>query len=511
MRVAGRTCVPSPRRRRPRRHERRVAQYRQVPRLVRRLNAFEAGTASCADPPSEGTPGPSRRVVHERVERCPRIAAVAAAPALQRLLCEPLARSDLPASARASSRLWVGRAVPQPLNHLRSRRTPAQLSAFSAKATSAAPRSAISARAEVQQGEPPRPAREVALDAAPQSARPDPFVAMTSLASRCSRSVDLRAFSATPVPVSTSDAAPEVLDLGASPVRRPSVSPSAGADSRSSIQAQVPVCMAAAPALAVAALEQPLYGELTDRLEHPLAQLTGRPLRRGRGSCRRRDCRVSYVRVADRSAAASRCSRRRRPTSRAKSCCSSGVSSSYDHSMVARSVRCRGSASRPPLNRSSRSPSRSSSWAGVSSPVRAAASSIASGRSSSRAHSSRDELVVARTPGPRARARATNSRRHRRRRHRGHRRTRARPASPKPLAARHQNGRGADRQSSSAPTSRLRHRSRARSCRAEAAAAARRSRPRARRRAPSTSRRGGQDERRIATAAPAAPTRRPSG
>ena len=94
---------------------------------------------------------------------------------------------------------------------------------------------------------------------------------------------------------------------------------------------------------------------------------------------------------------------------RAKSCCSSGVSRSYDHSMAALSVRCLGSASRPPLNRSSRCPSRSSSWAGVNDLVRAAASSSASGRLSSRSHRFARRLVVVHLEVPRARARAAKS------------------------------------------------------------------------------------------------------
>ena len=64
------------------------------------------------------------------------------------------------------------------------------------------------------------------------------------------------------------------------------------------------------------------------------------------------------------------------------------VSSSCDHSIVARRVCWRGSASRPPLSRSSRWPSRSRICAGVRTRVRAAASSTASGMSSSRRQSS---------------------------------------------------------------------------------------------------------------------------
>ena len=74
--------------------------------------------------------------------------------------------------------------------------------------------------------------------------------------------------------------------------------------------------------------------------------------------------------------------------SRRKSSRSSSESRSYDHSIVARSVCWRGSASRPPLRRSRRCPSRSRICPGASAFARAAASSTASGRLSSRPHSS---------------------------------------------------------------------------------------------------------------------------
>ena len=101
-------------------------------------------------------------------------------------------------------------------------------------------------------------------------------------------------------------------------------------------------------------------------------------------------------------------SRRERPREPSSSRCSSGVSSSYDHSIVARSVRCRASASRPPLRRSRRPPSRSSSCSVVRTDVRAAASSIASGRSSRRAQSS-STCSSGRKRGELASARVTNS------------------------------------------------------------------------------------------------------
>ena len=85
---------------------------------------------------------------------------------------------------------------------------------------------------------------------------------------------------------------------------------------------------------------------------------------------------------------------------RRKSRCSSAESRSYDHSIVARNVRCRGSASRPPASRSSRLETRSRICAGESAFVRAAASSTASGSESSRAQSSRissDAPILARS------------------------------------------------------------------------------------------------------------------
>ena len=77
----------------------------------------------------------------------------------------------------------------------------------------------------------------------------------------------------------------------------------------------------------------------------------------------------------------------RKIASLANSSCSSGVSSSWDHAIVARSVFWRASASRPPSNRSSRCERRSRICRGESTFVRAAASSIASGRSSRRLQS----------------------------------------------------------------------------------------------------------------------------
>ena len=132
-----------------------------------------------------------------------------------------------------------------------------------------------------------------------------------------------------------------------------------------------------------AALGESLEREFADRLQHPEA--VARVAQRG--SCRRatggrRGRRRRRLRPRR------GCSRRRRRRGGRRAACSSSVSRSCDHSIVARRVCWRGSASRPPLSRSSRWPSRSRICAGVRTRVRAAASSTASGRSSSRRQSS---------------------------------------------------------------------------------------------------------------------------
>jgi hypothetical protein len=88
--------------------------------------------------------------------------------------------------------------------------------------------------------------------------------------------------------------------------------------------------------------------------------------------------------------------------------CSRIARRSYDHSMVARSVCWRASASRSPCRRSSRWDRRSRSSSGLKSPVRPAASSIANGRSSSRVHRSA-VAAVATNDGSTASDRAVKS------------------------------------------------------------------------------------------------------
>ena len=115
----------------------------------------------------------------------------------------------------------------------------------------------------------------------------------------------------------------------------------------------------------------------------------------GAGSCRRATAGRRGSRPTT-SSAASRVQPPRKTASRAKSDFSSSVSRSYDHSIVARSVRCRSGASRaPPVKSGSRCSSRSRIWAGESAFTRAAASSSASGRSSRRRQISRDGVVAA--------------------------------------------------------------------------------------------------------------------
>ncbi len=116
------------------------------------------------------------------------------------------------------------------------------------------------------------------------------------------------------------------------------------------------------------------------------ASRSGRPCG-GRGSSRRATgaCRGRRRRPPRPTRA---CSRRRRRRAGRTAVALPATSRSCDHSIVARSVFCRSSASRPPLKRSSRSPSRSRICSGVSAFVRAAASSSASGMLSRRRQSS---------------------------------------------------------------------------------------------------------------------------
>ena len=118
-------------------------------------------------------------------------------------------------------------------------------------------------------------------------------------------------------------------------------------------------------------LGEPLACVLADRLQHPVP-LAGEPQE---ALLDERLQRVE-IGVATASAASSvppPLNTERRPKSR----CSTGVSSLKLHSIVARSVCWRGSASRPPLRRSRRSESRSRTCAGERALQRAAASSIA--------------------------------------------------------------------------------------------------------------------------------------
>ena len=95
---------------------------------------------------------------------------------------------------------------------------------------------------------------------------------------------------------------------------------------------------------------------------------------------------------------------------RRKSACSGGESSSWVQSIVARSVCCRAGRSRGPVRKSRLRSRRAASAAGESSFTRAAASSIASGRPSSRAHTAATAAefsAVSAKPGTMAPARST--------------------------------------------------------------------------------------------------------
>ena len=123
-------------------------------------------------------------------------------------------------------------------------------------------------------------------------------------------------------------------------------------------------------------------------------------------SCRRAiaGCRVRHRRPPRRPPA---CSRRRRSIERAKRRCSFGESRSRDHSIVARRVWWRASASRPPRSRSRRRERRSRICPGDSTAVRAAASSTARGRLSSRWQS--EAIVLSASSWARAQKSSTAS------------------------------------------------------------------------------------------------------
>ena len=147
---------------------------------------------------------------------------------------------------------------------------------------------------------------------------------------------------------------------------------------------------------------------LADRLEHPVARADLRVALAQRGSCRgaTAGCRGRRRRSPRRPRSVQPPAKTAR---RAKRRCSSSVRRSYDHSIVARRVCWRGSASRSPLSRSSRWESLSSSCSGLKSAVRAAASSSASGSSSRRRQSSRTASLGAKA-GSTARARVEEER-----------------------------------------------------------------------------------------------------
>ena len=165
------------------------------------------------------------------------------------------------------------------------------------------------------------------------------------------------------------------------------------------------------------------------------------------------------------------CSRRRRPRAARRVAAPPASRRSYDQSIVARSVRWRGSASRPPAAGRAAAQPLEELLAARAALVRAAASSSASGRLSSRAQSSLD-CSSARSPAERARPREEELD--------AHRLARA-AARVHVLAVQRAAARGSSRARRGADSSdercrpRVRRRPRARSCRAGGADAARRS------------------------------------
>ena len=96
----------------------------------------------------------------------------------------------------------------------------------------------------------------------------------------------------------------------------------------------------------------PLASSSSAVYSRTVSNIKKRPCAKRRRLLSTSDCRVSMS-ASQISCAASSVQPPAKTASRAKRCCSSGLSSSYDHSIVARSVRWRASASRPPLRRSS--------------------------------------------------------------------------------------------------------------------------------------------------------------
>ena len=160
---------------------------------------------------------------------------------------------------------------------------------------------------------------------------------------------------------------------------------------------------------------QALGGHLPDRREHGNRGSTSLASTRTR-LCPARASSRSSVRSSERSAtrtAASTVQPSAKTDMVASICCSASSSSPRLHSTVARSVRCRsGRSTGPAPSASRRVPSRASSAFGSSNRVRAAASSMASGRPSRRRQISttaRALSSVSVKPWRTAWARSTNS------------------------------------------------------------------------------------------------------
>ncbi len=132
-----------------------------------------------------------------------------------------------------------------------------------------------------------------------------------------------------------------------------------------------------------------LGAEAPDRLELPVPDRPDRRCRPPRGTCRRARTSRGRIEAGASSSSAAVCStasRSKPPANterRPSSSCSGGERSSNDHCTRSWRVRWRASTAGPWLRRENRSWIRSSSWSADSDPIRAAASSSASGTPSS--------------------------------------------------------------------------------------------------------------------------------
>ena len=171
---------------------------------------------------------------------------------------------------------------------------------------------------------------------------------------------------------------PQVGVLGMEPFEpRPSL-PRAQLRMRTLAELDVPGSVTVPKPRRIRELVEPFGRELANRLQHPERSL----VRRSRLCRRASDCVDVGAQIAS---TASSVQPPVNTARRANRSCSAGVSRSWLQAIVARSVRCRSGADRePPASRGSRCTSRSSRASGERTFTLAAASSIASGRQSSR-------------------------------------------------------------------------------------------------------------------------------